>query len=236
MTARHAPTRLVLLALVALVTAGCAIPADVDGALDRLRDGGPLRVGVTEHEPWVSLAGSDPIGVEVGLVREFAARQGARVDHTTGSEQELVEGRHRRELDVVVGGVTDRTRWAKQVAMTKPYLTTHVVVGVPHDRGAPEGTRVAVRAGTEAERLLEREGGLVADRRDTLRGARGQVAAVDDWLLDDLGLTEARTLSAEEHVMLAAPGENALLVALERFLLDRKGRALALLEREGRVE
>jgi hypothetical protein len=31
-----------------------------------------------------------------------------------------------------------------------------------------------------------------------------------------------------------APGENAWLVKLERFLLDRKQRALRLLEQEGR--
>jgi hypothetical protein len=33
--------------------------------------------------------------------------------------------------------------------------------------------------------------------------------------------------------MLTAPGENALLVELENFLLDRKGRAIALLAEEG---
>ena len=219
-----------LLALLAALT-GCAIPADTDGTLDRLRGGGTLRVGVAEHDPWVSLAAADPSGVEVGLVRELASRLGAEVDYTTGGEEELVEALKQRELDVVVGGITDRTRWSKDVAMTKPYLTTHLVVGAPRGAGAPE--RVLVEQGTVGARLVERKLDAVpvpVQRVDR----RGAPSAVDDWLLDDLGLVEHETLRAEEHVMLAMPGENAWLVELERFLLDRKGRALELLQQEGR--
>ena len=45
----------------------------------------------------------------------------------------------------------------------------------------------------------------------------------DDYLLDDLGLvrTDAE-LDEEEHAMAASMGQNAFLVTLERFLLDRE--------------
>jgi polar amino acid transport system substrate-binding protein len=220
--------------LLALLAAGCQMPRDADGTLDRIQ-GGSLRVGVVDAEPWVSLAGPDPSGVEVGLIRELAAQLQAEVDYTTGGEQELVEALKVRELDVVIGGITDKTRWSKEVAMTKPYLTTHLVVGVPPDVGQGEPIdAIAVERGTQSGHLVERKTDDEVVRVERLDDARGRPAAVDDWLLDDLGLTERQTLHADEHVMLVAPGENAWLVKLERFLLDRKQRALRLLEQEGR--
>jgi polar amino acid transport system substrate-binding protein len=231
---RPAPARLLAaLAAAALLAGGCQFPRDTDGTLDRLRDGGPLRVGVTEHEPWVTLDGPDPGGVEVGLVRELAARLGARVEYTSGSEEELVETLRDRELDLVIGGITDRTLWEREVAMTKPYLTTHLVVGSPGGREPPEGDRVAVERGTVAAPLLERKTGWVPVVRESLEGVRGPAVA-DNWLLDDLRLQQVEALQHDEHVMLAAPGENGFLVALEHFLLERRQRALELLAEEGR--
>jgi hypothetical protein len=58
---------------------------------------------------------------------------------------------------------------------------------------------------------------------------------VPDYLLDDLGLvrTDAE-LDEHEHAMATSMGENAFLVALEQFLLDREGEAAEILAREGR--
>ena len=57
---------------------------------------------------------------------------------------------------------------------------------------------------------------------------------VHDYELDDLGLvrTDAE-LDEHEHALATPMGENAFLVALERFLLDRESEAAAILEREG---
>lgn len=225
---------LALLASLALTPAACQFPRDVGGTLDNVR-GGTLRVGLTEAEPWVSLQHTDPSGVEVALIREFADRLGAaRVDYTTGTEEELVEALHARELDVVIGGITDTTRWKKEAAMTKPYLTTHLVIGMPPGQDLQDGTRVITENGRSAAALVERKTNAVPVRQDDLSEAQGKPAAVDEWLLDDLGLREAKSLEASEHVMLTAPGENGFLVELEHFLLDRKDRALELLESEGR--
>jgi ABC-type amino acid transport substrate-binding protein len=221
-----------LLALAALL-AGCQFPRDVGDTLDEVR-GGTLRVGVTEAEPWVSLQSAEPSGVEVALVREFASRLDARVDYTQGSEEQLVEALHRRDLDVVIGGITDRTRWKKEVAMTKPYLTTHLVVGLPRGRTLRDGERVVTERGTGATALLEQKTDAIPVPRDTLEGLVGRPAVVQDWLLDDLRLEADKALEHDEHVMLAAPGENGFLVELEHFLLDRKQRALRLLDEEGR--
>ena len=58
---------------------------------------------------------------------------------------------------------------------------------------------------------------------------------MENYVLDDLGLvrTDAE-LDEHEHAMAVAMGENAFLVELERFLLDREGEAAELLAREGK--
>ena len=228
------PSRLLLLVICSLFVTGCTIPDDTDGTYEHIR-GGTLRVGVTEHEPWVSLRHSEPSGVEVGLIRELAARLDAKVDYTSGSEEELVEALRERDLDVVIGGITDKTRWSKEVAMTKPYLTTHLVVGAPPSTTIADETRIAYERGTVAGSLIDKKTDGVPVAVDSLKEADGPVAT-DDYLLDDLGLEHAESLEAEEHVMLTGPGENRWLVTLERFLLDRKERALKLLAEEARPE
>lgn len=218
----------------AFALTGCTIPDDTDGTYEHIK-GGTLRVGVTEHEPWVSLERPDPSGVEVGLIRELAARLDAEVDYTSGSEEELVEALRERDLDVVIGGITDQTGWKKHVAMTKPYLTTHLVVGAPRSTVIGDGTRIAYERGTVAGSLIDKKTDGVPMAVDSLKEFDGPVAT-EDYLLDDLGLEQAESLKAEEHVMLTGPGENRWLVTLERFLLDRKQRALDLLAEEARPE
>jgi hypothetical protein len=60
-------------------------------------------------------------------------------------------------------------------------------------------------------------------------------AVTHDYLLDELGLEEQLSMRKEKHVMATQMGENAFLVELERFLLERTDEITALIEREGRL-
>ena len=149
----------VVVLILLLLLAGCSAPADPEGTLDRAR-GGVLRVGATENDGWVSLRDdTEPQGLEPDLIEEFAGRQGAGVEWTSGSEQELLKDLEKGRLDVVIGGFADDTPWSTQAGMTRPY--------------------------TEARN----EDGVV-----------------------------------ERHVMLTRMGENALLLALDEFLLGSEVR------------
>lgn len=150
--------------LAALCAAGCRIPEDPDGTLDRV-EGGTLRVGVIETDPWVSeVRGGEPTGgVEVELVRAFARDLGARVEWNQGSEEELVRAMSGGDLDVVAGGITAKTRWKHDIALTRPYVE----------------------------------------------------------------------LGGDEHVMAVPMGENAFLVRLERFLLNREDEIERLIREQG---
>jgi polar amino acid transport system substrate-binding protein len=231
-------TKLALAFLVAVLVVGCQYPRDPDGTLNRVQ-GGAMRVGVVEADPWVVIEGDQPTGgAEVELVREFAERLDAQIDWVQGSEEELVDAAKEGQVDLLIGGITNKSRWKKDVAFTRPYVQTQTVVGAPPGSSFPDdlgGVEVVVEVGTEEE-------GLLAQRTDAevvpvtdLASERGKPAAVHDYLLDDLGLADTGTVLGEsKHVMAVRLGENAFLVELERFLLDREGAIRALLVREGR--
>ena len=224
-------------AAVALAAAlsGCEVPQDPDGTLDRVRDG-TMRVGVTESDPWVDVADPNrPRGVEPTIVRRFAATLDADIEWVDGSEEELMGALKEGQLDLVVGGLTTQTPWKKEAALTRPYLRTRLLVGAVAPASLPDdldGADVAFERGTEAGGLLERKTGARPVPVTQLRGP--QAAAVDDWLLDDLGLRRTGIeLAKHDHVMAAPLGENAWLVALERFLLRQKDEIRPVLDRAG---
>jgi polar amino acid transport system substrate-binding protein len=221
--------------LAALVLAGCGIPRDPEGTLDRV-EGGTLRAGITVSEPWTRLEGGRPGGVEVELVERFARELGARVEWVNGSEADLIGALEVRELDLVVGGLTSDTPWQNKAAITRGYATTRVVVAVPASQPPPDdiaGLRVAVEAGTDAAGILEAKTDAVPVRVADVTQVRGSAVAVDEWLLDNLDLRDTGVhLSKVEHVMATPLGENAFLVRLERFLIDHQGEVPALLDAE----
>ena len=232
--------RLLALGLVAAMLCGCEFPRDPEGTLERVR-GGVMQVGVTPAEPFVRLDdGAEPTGVEVELVEGFAESLGARVEWMTGSESDLMEALAGGQLDVVIAGLTRQSEWQRVAALTRPYLTTQVVIAAPDAQQAEQlsedlgGARIAVEAGSPEAAKLEQDTDAVVVPVDDLAAADGPMA-VPDYLLDDLDLvrTDAE-LDEHEHAMAVSMGENAFLVALERFLLDREAEAAEILEREGR--
>jgi polar amino acid transport system substrate-binding protein len=195
-----------------------------------------MRVGVTEADPFVLLSGDEPAGgIEVALVESFAAGIDADIKWFPGSEEELLSALEVRQLDLVIGGLTSTSPWASKVTFTHPYLTTFTGIGVPEADQIGEdvaGLEVAAEAGTDIAGLLSETDAEVV-MVDDLRSAEG-AAATHSWLFEDLGLHDSDVRLAEtDHVMAVPHGENAWLVALERFLLDRPGEIDDLLDQEG---
>lgn len=156
------PSRVAL--VMAFVVIGCAIPRDPEGTYERVQ-GGTMRAGLTENEPWTRLVEGQPAGIEVDLLVGFAEQLDAEIDWTQGSEAELLERLHQGELDVVAAGLKKSTPWAKQVGLTRPYIT---VRGGDHV--------LAVRSG-ENRWLMELELFLEAHRqaiRDRYRAEAAQ--------------------------------------------------------------
>lgn len=104
---------------------GCgSLPHDAADSYNRAASGA-LRVGVSPHAPWTvvdSLTG-DVSGTEADLVRDFAVEMGADVDFHIAPESVLAEMIANRDLDVVIGGLSDDSGWEDKMAFTRPYET-----------------------------------------------------------------------------------------------------------------
>jgi len=142
--------------------AACGLPRDAHHTLDRVR-GGELRVGVSEHPPWASMHADTAEGIEPRLVAELARELGARPVWRRGAESELLEALAHRDVDIVVGGLTDDSPWKGRVAFTRPHFT---------DTLAGRAHVLAVSAGENAflvrvERFLEPRERMGAVARET---------------------------------------------------------------------
>lgn len=108
-------------AVLLLAASACgAPPADPSGTLDRVR-GGELRIGVSHSPPHTDVTGPQPQGPEAELVREFADRLGARIAWTEAGEEALTEQMRQGRLDLIIGGLSEKSPWTDRVALTKPY-------------------------------------------------------------------------------------------------------------------
>jgi polar amino acid transport system substrate-binding protein len=223
-------------AAVITLAVGCDFPADPEGTLDRV-SGGTLRVGVIHDPPWVVLApGEEPAGVEPDLVRRFADTIDAEVDWVEGTESELAEAVGGFQLDLIIGGLTRDFPYPEDVAMTRPYVDTEIEIGLPPGEDLPDalgGVEVYVERSSEAAALLrEEENDAIDVPYDSLEEVDG-LALLHTYEIDELGYERSDyILRDEEHAMAVPPGENAFMVELEEFLLDRGEEAEDLLHRE----
>jgi polar amino acid transport system substrate-binding protein len=103
-----------------LAATSCGLPRDADGTLDRVT-GGVMRVGMVVDTPWVTDSANGAGGVEGTLAYVIADDLKARIDWHRGGESRLLERLHRRELDLVIAGLTKGSPWARKVALTRPY-------------------------------------------------------------------------------------------------------------------
>jgi polar amino acid transport system substrate-binding protein len=225
-----------LVVSVLVLGAGCStLPRDPERTSERVR-GGVVRVGLVENPPWVIRTAGEPGGAEVELARRFASRMGSRPQWFWGGEGQHMEALRRFELDLVIGGLDDRTPWAKSVGTTRPYFEERVLIGVR--ASAPWPTKlahvaVATEAGDETAAYLEKND-AEPQRVASLRGAAGPVAA-PDWRLESLGFVPTNLeLLTRRHIMAIAPGENAWLTRLGDFLYEQRGEVRTLLSKEQR--
>jgi polar amino acid transport system substrate-binding protein len=119
--------------VVTLFLAACSnFPADPRHTFNEVANA-TMKVGYTENPPWVVKTAKGPQGIEVTLVEEFAQQINAKVQWINGSEQALFEKMEKYELDMIIGGLTNKTPWkTKRVGITRPYVIVdekeHVMV------------------------------------------------------------------------------------------------------------
>jgi polar amino acid transport system substrate-binding protein len=221
--------------LVPLVMAGCDLPKDPAGTTERVLSTRVLRAGASENPPWVRFNGAEVVGIEADLVRAFAGQMGAQVEWVRNGETPLLEALEKRELDVVAGGITSRSPWTSRLGTTQTYLKAKKVVAMPAGSAEPaslNGLAVQVAPGEASADRLRREG---ARPVSSIGPAAPTTRLVYEWEAQARGLTRTRFYTSEDkHVLVAAPGENQLLLRLDRFLAEARPLLAEALDREAR--
>lgn len=212
---------------------GCSsLPRDPKQTLRQLHSR-PLRVGLVEHPPWVVRTSGEPTGVEVDLIRNFASELGTTPEWNWGGEQQQLEALEHYQLDVVIGGFTDRTPWSDYVGLTSPYFEETYRIGIPTSSPVQDikGLEVSIRKGEAVGLKLEKKAARVV-RVDDLTQVNGPVAA-PDWQLEQMSLkSTGEELDSLKHVIAVPPGENALVKRLDEFLYGKRFEIKNLLQQQ----
>jgi polar amino acid transport system substrate-binding protein len=209
-----------------LAAAGCQFPRDPEGTLDRV-EGGTMRVGVIHNPPWVDLSEKEPTGVEIDLIEGFAEEIDAEIDYFEGTESALAAAMRGFQLDLIAGGLTRDSELRREIALTAPYLDSQIQFAVPPGGELPDdldGVEVWVEEGSEAAALLQQEevDATPLHYRQLAEIEGPAPALLNSYDIEALGYESTdRIQRDDEHAMAVPMGENAFLVELERFLLDR---------------
>ena len=104
-------------------------PKDPQNSLSQI-EGGEIHVGLIHNPPFVNYNSDDTSGIEVNLVKEFAARHQAEILWIPGSEGNLMEKIQNFEIHLVIGGLKQSTPYRTRIGITRPYHR-ELVMAVP---------------------------------------------------------------------------------------------------------
>ena len=198
---------LTLAAAAVLLAAGCT--RHEPSALDALRARGELRV-VTLNLPTCYYFGAQGTeGLEYQLANRFASQLGVQLTmYPVASERAMQEELAAGRADIAAASVSDSPDWQRVGDAAVPYANIPQLVvyqrsGVrPRDTLQLESARLAVRAGSPQERILEKLRRTVAPTLQWVQTAPSSADPVED--VDsggaDYAITDAREFSFAHHL------------------------------------
>ena len=156
-----------LAALLVVLVGGCGKPAP--SALDAIRARGELRVATLNLPTCYYLGAQGTEGLEFELASAYAARLGVRLNmyplaNERALQAELAAGR----ADIAAASLTNTPEWSRAAEPAEPYGSIPQLVvyqrngARPRDTLQLESARLAVRAGSAQERILQRLKSTVA--------------------------------------------------------------------------
>jgi membrane-bound lytic murein transglycosylase F len=239
-----------------LLVAGCG--RFHASSVDQIRQRGELRVVTLNLPTCYYLGAQAPEGLEYELASAFAAQLGVKLTiYTAANERALQAELAAGRADIAAASLTSTPEWERVGVAATPYtLIPQLVVyghnGVrPRDTLQLESARIAVRAGSPQERVLERLKSTVAPHLTWVETAPSSADPVED--VDsgqaDYAISDAREFSfahqlypnvlvgfaltqARPAQWIVRRGAPQLLTAVNSFFLSlaASGRLAALLQ------
>ena len=198
---------LTLAAAAVLLLAGCT--RQEPSALDALRERGELRVVTLNLPTCYYLGAHGTEGLEYQLASRFASQLGLKltmypVVNERAMQDELGAGR----ADIAAASLTDSADWQRVADAAVPYANIQQLVvyrrsGIrPRDTLQLESARLAVRAGSPQESILERLRRTVAPALQWVQTAPSSADPIEDVDTGsaDYAITDAREFSYARHL------------------------------------
>jgi predicted component of type VI protein secretion system len=182
--------------------------------------GGVLRVGLLHHKPWAAMIDGRPQGPEAALVEQLARSLNATVEWAEPRGDELFQALKEYRVDLVIGGITERSPWKEHVAFTRPYLRHRAVAVSVLSLTSIRNQRVAVEEGTAEMEEVRRRGGIPVSPR--VRPVAAAIVVKPVWQLDP-GDHVVAALEENGQVFAVPSGENAWLTHVDSFLKAHSG-------------
>jgi membrane-bound lytic murein transglycosylase F len=195
--------------LVALGAASSCSKLTPAGALDAIRARGELRVATLNLPTCYYLGAQGTEGLEYELASAYAARLGVRLTmyplaNERALQMELAAGR----ADIAAASLTNTPEWSRagdaaEAYARVPQLVVYARNGVrPRDTLQLESARLAVRAGSAQERILQRLKSTTAPQlqwQETAPSAADPVEDVDSGEAQ-YAIVDAREFSFARHL------------------------------------
>jgi len=198
---------LTLAAAAVLLLAGCT--RQEPSALDALRERGELRVVTLNLPTCYYLGAHGTEGLEYQLASRFASQLGVKltmypVVNERAMQDELGTGR----ADIAAASLTDSADWQRVGDAAVPYANIQQLVVYrrsgtrPRDTLQLESARLAVRAGSPQESILERLRRTVAPALQWVQTAPSSADPIEDVDAGsaDYAITDAREFSYARHL------------------------------------
>jgi hypothetical protein len=118
--------------MITLLAMSCDnIPADPGKSFDKAKGTG-LSVGYTLNPPWILDNKGFAEGIEAEIIKGFAGTNNMKIVWEYGSEQVLMKKLEKKELHIVITGLTMDTPWkSEKIGITMPYFksgkTKHIM-------------------------------------------------------------------------------------------------------------
>lgn len=191
-----------LLLLAALTLTGCGLPYDAEDSFQRAKNG-ELRVGRLKEDPRAER-----------FLSEFAEEIGSEIVFFDAPPKVLHQALAEAKLHVVYGELDTTSPFLKGVAGSRPYHKTHaLVLGGEEGLSQDDVREAGVRVESEEERL-----------HAVLVSGKEPVESSPYKLITDEADKHKSALKIGDpihYVLALPPGENRLLVEIDRRLLRR---------------
>lgn len=214
-----------VLFLISLLLTSCDIPKDPEKTLESIK-GKKLIVGIVENPPWSYFSKEEPQGLEVLLVKSIAKDLGATIEWVKGSESELFQSLIANQVHLVIGGISKKNPWSKQVGFTNPYLKEKIYVGVAANSTPIESIKhkeVGVSKGNSIAKYVKKKEAYPTPVED-LERFHGPIAGYEHEILAIGYQTTDIELHEDQKVFAVPQGENAWVLYLEDYFKKNKSK------------